>query len=119
MDVEKTVEFILNQQAQFVVRLDRVEAQVEALAGQTQGLIRVVAEQQNQITTILGILGTLTQQMATLTQRMDTLTQRMDTLTQRVDTLTQRVDTLTQRVDTLAEMFEQWLRRSGDGSRPT
>ena len=98
MDVEKTVEFILNQQAQFVVRLDRVEAQVEALAGQTQGLIRVVAEQQNQITTILGILGTLTQQMATLTQRMDTLTQR---------------------VDTLAEMFEQWLRRSGDGSRPT
>ena len=84
MDVEKTIEFILNQQAQFVVRLDRVEAQVEALAGQTQGLIRVVAEQQNQITTILGILGTLTQRM-----------------------------------DTLAEMFEQWLRRSGDGSRPT
>ncbi len=91
MDVEKTIEFILNQQAQFVVRLDRVEAQVEALAGQTQGLIRVVAEQQNQITTILGILGTLTQ----------------------------RMDTLTQRMDTLAEMFEQWLRRSGDGSRPT
>ena len=91
MDVEKTIEFILNQQAQFVVRLDRVEAQVEALAGQTQGLIRVVAEQQNQITTILGILGTLTQ----------------------------RMDTLTQRMDTLAETFEQWLRRSGDGSRPT
>ena len=105
MDVEKTIEFILNQQAQSVVRLDRVDAQVEALAGQTQGLIRVVAEQQNQITTILGIL--------------ETLTQRMDTLTQRMDRLTQRVDTLTQRMDTLAETFEQWLRRSGDGSRPT
>ncbi len=91
MDVEKTIEFILNQQAQSVVRLDRVDAQVEALAGQTQGLIRVVAEQQNQITTILGIL----------------------------ETLTQRMDRLTQRMDTLAETFEQWLRRSGDGSRPT
>ena len=91
MDVEKTIEFILNHQAQFVVRLDRVEAQVEALARQTQGLMRVAAEQQNQITTILGIL----------------------------ETLTQRVDTLTQRMDTLAETFEQWLRRNGDGSRPT
>jgi hypothetical protein len=33
-----------------------------------------------------------------------------------VDTLTQRVDMVVQRVDALARMFEEWLRRSGDGS---
>ena len=97
MDVEKTIEFILEQQAQLVVRLDRVEAHVEALAqrqdrtdAQVNALISGVGQQQGQITAILNILGTLAE----------------------AERRTQ------ERLDALARLLEDLMRRGGDGARP-
>ena len=90
MGVEKTIEFILNQQTQATAKIqelaerqNRAEVQIQTLAEQQTALVAVVREQQAQITTIVTALGVLTE-----------------------------------RVDSLARAFEEWLRRSGDGSRP-
>lgn len=105
MDVQKTMEFILEQQAQFGVKLDRVEGQVQALAEQVRllmdehaGLLRIVERQQMQISALTASHQSL----------VDSQIRTQEDLR-----------TLTQRVDTMARMFEEWLRRSGNGSRPS
>ena len=125
MDVEKTIEFILATEARTVVklealteRMDRAEKRLEADEQRLKGaelrlegvenrmeraeknletVIAVLGEQQAQVATILGAIGTFTE-----TQRL----------------LFDRIDSLTGRVDSLAKLFEDWLRRGGNGSRP-
>ncbi len=65
----------------------------------------VLGEQQAQVATIIGAVGALT-----ATQRL---------LFDRIDSLTGRLDSLAGRVDSLAKLFEDWLRRGGNGSRPS
>lgn len=110
MDVEKTIEFLLNHQAQTAAnigalteRLDRVESQVEALTA-------VVREQQNQINSIALAVGTLTEAHRALAEdlRMVADAQRM---------LFEAERRTEERLNSLTRVFEDWLRRSGNGSR--
>ncbi len=111
MDVERTVEFLLHHQAQVAARLDRVDAQIEALTGQQAVLVSVVTQQQNQINSIALAVGTLTEAHRTLAEdlRMVADAQRM---------LFEAERRTEERLDSLTRIFEDWLRRSGDGSRP-
>lgn len=104
MDVERTVEFILDQQAQAAAKIqelatkmeelaerqNRTEIQIQALAQEQQVLVGIVRAQQGQIESVLTAVAALTESQRALNQR----------------------------VDSLARMFEEWLRRSGDGSGP-
>ncbi len=107
-------------------RLDRNDAEISALTDGLNALARIVGQQQNQIEGILVAVSELTKAHGRLVEDHHLLAEaarstenRLALLTQRLDTLTQRMDALTQRVDSLARMFEEWIRRSGDGFRPS
>lgn len=70
--------------------LERVEGNLERVEGNLETLTRVVGHHQAQSSTILDSLAMLTE-----SQRM-----------------------LPERMDSLIRTFEEWIRRSGNGSRP-
>ena len=100
MDVEKTIEFLIQNQAAHDERLTRLEHTSQVL---------------------VSVVGTLSNSYVKLVEAMEILTTRMDTLTARVDTLTARVDTIAQqsaerdrvlgeRLDSLVSAIGEFIR---------
>lgn len=111
MDIEKTIEFILEQQAQWVVRLQAVTEQQAQNATEIQALTRQQAQFSQRLERIEADLETLTRVVGHHQAQIGTILDALATLTE-----TQRM--LSERMDSLIRIFEDWIRRSGDGSRP-
>ena len=97
MDVEKTIEFLLQNQAAHEAahdaRMARIESAVEALADKTNRLDEVMA--------------TLAESHIKLVERMDTMAQRMDTMAQQS---IERDNRLGERIDSFVSAMGEFIR---------
>ncbi len=124
MDVEGTMQFLLEQQAGLSVRLEQLTARVEQLTESHELLARSQLQQQEALGQVIGVVQDLAiahQQLAEGTERRfgelaDALRQtneRVQTLTERVQTLTERVQTLTENMNALIRVVDGLVRRGG------
>ncbi len=98
MDVESTIQFILATEARITAklealteRMDRAEGRLERAEGRLE---RVEAALQS----LIGVVG---QQQA------------------QISAILGAVGALTERLQLVSRLFEDWLRRGGNGSRPS
>lgn len=90
MDIERTLEFILEHHARFAVELDQLKdrhkelsASVERLNGAVEGLQAVAQAQQGQISRILGITEVLAESQRHTDERLNALIKVVDDLVRR------------------------------------
>jgi uncharacterized coiled-coil DUF342 family protein len=121
MDVEKTIEFLVAQQAQFHTNLEAQQAQTSALSAQIKDL---TTSTEKQYTSVMVLMGHLARSAQSHEERMNQVTERLDLVGVKVDKLSDKVDKLSDTVDTLHEdvallfkIVDDVVRR-GNGSHP-
>ena len=100
MDVEKTIEFLLTNQAKHDERLERIEAAVDSLAGS-------VGELTGNLGHLDGLMATLAESQIKVFQGMDQLTVRLSTIAQES---VERDRQLGQRIESLASAIGEFVR---------
>jgi peptidoglycan hydrolase CwlO-like protein len=121
MDVEKTIEFIVAQQAQFHANLEAQQARFEAWHEKFGAdLARLEAQQQKQqgqIDSLVILAGRQFELSKVQGERLDRLVDKVDKLGDKVDKLGDKVDKLHEDVSLLFKIVDDLVRR-GNGSRP-
>jgi len=95
-EMQKTIEFILEQQAQFVARMERDEARLTRLEDAFATLVNIA-----RITD----------------ERLDTAESRLNTLTEKMATLAEAEAHTDQRLSVLIDVVERYISNSGNGGR--
>jgi peptidoglycan hydrolase CwlO-like protein len=114
MDVEKTIEFIIAQQAKFHANLEAQQARFEAWHEKFGAdLARVEAQQQKQ----QGQIDSLVILVGRQFEISKAQGERLDRLADKVDKLGDKVDKLHEDVSLLFKIVEDLVRR-GNGSGP-
>ena len=102
MDVEKTIEFLVSQQAQFHANLEAQQAQAAAQQVQFAAQIeKLTAVTGGQYTSLLVGLGHLAQTAKDHEERLSRVTERLDLVGEKVDKLHEDVAMLFKIVDDL------------------
>ena len=95
MDLEKTMEFILEQQAEFAARLTTSAQQIETLGQAVRDLLRVATLQ---------------------SERLDAHDRRLEAQEKRLEAQEKRSEAFERRFDQFLERFDAYLRgRDGNG----
>jgi hypothetical protein len=117
-EIQRTVQFLLNHQAQFAADFEKLSGKVDGLADSVVGVKQAV----NDLTGIVGhtisLVGRVGSAVESLTSVVDTLAaaqQRNDDQFRRTDA---RVGDLAERLDRVIQMFERHL-RDDHGYRPS
>ena len=110
MDVEKTMEFILSQQAGFATRQADSERQIEALSRSVQALLEVVRSDH-------GRLDNLVELARLQGERLDAHDRRLKVQEERLEVQERRSEAFQQRFDQFLERFDAFLRGQGGNGR--
>jgi uncharacterized coiled-coil DUF342 family protein len=100
MDVEKTIEFIVSQQAQFHANFEAQQAQTTALSAQIKDL---TAATERQYTSVMVLMGHLAKMAQNHEERLDKVGERLDLVGEKVDKLGGKVDKLSDHGEKLHE----------------
>ncbi len=112
MDVEKTIQFILEQAAHNA-------ALIRALGERQAKNDEQIARHDEQTARLTEGVARLTENQMVLTNNQRLLTESQINIIDAHRRTDEQLATLAERVNALAGMFEEWLRRSGNGSRPS
>lgn len=117
MKLDKAVEFLLEsqrntaEQLQSVLdRQSRSEDTLHALMEQQRALVHIVAQQQQQLSEMLKVIGALGEGQKTLTEAHGGLTDAQKKGLEQLFTMAQHVESL-------ARAVEEWIRMAGGGIR--
>lgn len=102
MDVEKTIEFLLNNQAAADVRLTRLEADIAALTADNKVIKDLAVSNAKDIRDLASLVGTLAQSMIDSGKRFDEQHRK----------LVEQDRKLGQRIDALVSGVGEFIRRS-------
>ena len=105
MDVEKTMQFILDVQAATAVKLDQL---AERTAANEAVLAAQIAENKQYLSQFSNLMMTWVERHD---RRMDQLTERMDQLTEKVDRTSEKVDQTTENMNALVKVVDGLIRR--------
>ena len=94
MDVERTIEFLLNNQAKHDERLTRLETIVVSLAGSVERLTGIVEKLADNVERLDGVMVTLAENAVQTNRRIDQLAESGAQADRRIDQLGTRVDEL-------------------------
>jgi hypothetical protein len=97
-EMQKTIEFILEQQAQFVTRMERDEGRLTRLEDAFATLVNIA-----RITD----------------ERLDTMESRLGTLTENMTRLAEAQAHTDQRLSALIDVVERYISRDGNGNQPS
>ncbi len=97
MEVEKTIEFILEQQAQLVVRLDQLTEVHQRLAQNQLGLSEIQSRQQEMINAVITVVGQLANEQRNFVQDLRELREAQQQTQQNLNALIKVVDDLIRR----------------------
>ena len=113
MDIQKTMEFLLEyyritagQIETLAARQNKAEELVQSLTQQQAALVRIIAQQQEQIGGLLTALGTLGDGQRALAEAQLMLTENQRRTLEQISSMAHHVETL-------AKSFEEWIRRTG------
>jgi methyl-accepting chemotaxis protein len=121
MDVEKTIEFLVAQQAQFHANLEAQQTQTTALSAQIKDLTTSTEKQYTSVVVRMVHLAKLAQNHE---ERLNQVGERLDLVGGKVDKLGERVDSLSDTVGKLHEAVALRFKivddvvRRGNGSHP-
>jgi chromosome segregation ATPase len=101
-EIERTIQFILQHEAQVFARIDR-------LSGASERHEKAIERQDNQISQLTGLVGRLAQAEIRFVERMDALAQRMDTLAERMDELAAAHKETDERLKALIVTVERYI----------
>jgi len=108
MDVEKTIEFILTQQAQFSSDLSQLDRRLDRLTGNVESLAATVKGQQVQIDSIGGAIHVLIKVSGEHRQAII----RSDQAIQRSD---EKSDQIKENLNALIKIVDELVRRRDNG----
>ena len=107
-EIERTIQFILQHEAQVFARIDRLSEASERHE-------KAIERHDNQISQLTDLVGRLAQAEIRLVERMDTLAQRMDTLAERMDALAVAHKETDERLNALIITVQRYIAgRNGD-----
>ncbi len=119
--VEAQIEALTQRVNDLTERMERVEAQIEALTQRVNDLTERMERVEAQIEALTQRVNDLTERMErveaqieALTQRVNDLTQRMERVEAQIEALTQRVNDLTQRMERVEAQIEALTQRVND-----
>lgn len=90
MDIERTLEFIVQHQARFAVELDQLKDRHKELSDSVDALKVVVQSQQVHISQIISLTETLARSQTALTESQRHTDERLNALIKVVDDLVRR-----------------------------
>lgn len=96
-EMQKTIEFILEQQAQFVTRMERDETRLTRLENAFATLVEIARISD---------------------ERLDTLESRLSTLTEKMAVLAEAQTYTDQRLSALIDVVERYISGGSNGDRP-
>jgi chromosome segregation ATPase len=111
-EMERAIQFILNQQAQFA-------AHMQEMKETTGTLLRSHTDLTKALVTVVGLIGDLSEAQKATNARVDQLTGRMDQLTGKVDQLTDTVAELTERLNAFIIVVERYISGNGKPKPPS
>jgi len=131
-DMQRTMQFLLNQQAQFAADMSRVDARLEKLTGKTDqlvdalfgltGIVGNLATQQErtdqQLRDTNARLGELTGVVGNLATQQERTNQQLRDTNAQLGELSDHVKTVESHLDLLIQTFERHLREE-HGRRPS
>ena len=103
MDIEKTMEFILEQQAEFAARLTTSAQQIETLGQAVRDLLRVATLQ--------------SERLDAHDRRLEAQEKRLEAQERRLEAQEKRSEAFEQRFDQFLERFDAYLRGRGGNGR--
>ena len=109
MDVEKTIEFLLNSQAAADVRLTRLEADIAALTADNKVIKDLAVSNAKDIKDLASLVGTLAQSMIDSGKRFEEQHRK----------LVEQDRKLGKRIDDLVSGFGEFIRRKNSTLPPT
>ena len=101
-EIERTVQFLLHQQAQFAADFEKLSAKTDRIADGVIGLT--------------GIVGNVTDHLGRLATAQDRTDQQLNETNARVSDLGEYIKTVESHLNVVIRMFEQHLR--GDHDHP-
>ena len=99
-EIERTVQFLLHQQAQFAADFERLSAKTDRIADGLIGLTGVVGN-------LTGNVGHLTDHLGHITDRLGDVTDRLGDVTDRLGDVTDQLDQITHQVERVTDRLEQ------------
>jgi ABC-type transporter Mla subunit MlaD len=106
MDVEKTIEFVLQQQAQFSIDLNELGKTVAGLANNVASLTQIV-------TTVVTVQEQMLRSQRALEERMDRLVQSQMATDERLRSTDERLRSTDERLNVLISVVEKLVSRNG------
>ena len=108
-EMQKTIEFILEQQAQFLTRIEKDEARVTRLEDAFVTLVRIAQISDERQDTLEERIGTLTEKLAALADAQALVDTKLAELAES-QTHTE------QRLNVLIDVVDRYISRKGDGN---
>jgi chromosome segregation ATPase len=109
-EIERTIQFILQHEAQVFARIDRLSEASERHE-------KAIERHDNQISQLTDLVGRLAQAEIRLVERMDTLAERMDALAERMDAMAAAHKETDERLKALIVTVERYIAgRDGDSA---
>lgn len=102
-EIERTMQFLLQQQAQFAADFERLSAKTDRIADGLIGLTGIVGHVTDNLAHLTDHVGHVTDRLGDVTDRLGHVTDRLD----RLATAQERTD---QQIRALHEMFGRHLR---------
>ncbi|MGH9446747.1 MAG: hypothetical protein ACRD3O_13590 [Terriglobia bacterium] len=102
-EIEKAIEFVLSQQAQFAEDLRQLQEALTTQTRQMSAQLELMNRQNDATVFIMGSLGKIADVQTAVEPRLAGLETKVATLTERADTLSERVDAFITFVGTYIE----------------
>jgi len=114
-EIQRTVQFLLNHQAQFAADFEKLSGKVDGLADSVAGVKQAVNDLTGIVGHTLGLVGRIGTVVESLTITLAAAQQRNDEQFRRTDA---RIGEYAERFDRVIQMFERHL-RDDHGYRPS
>jgi uncharacterized protein YoxC len=106
-EIQRTLQFLLNHQAQFATDFEKLSGKVDGLADSVAGVKQPVNDLTGSVGHTVGLVGRIGTVVESLTITLAAAQQRNDEQFRRTDT---RIGELGERLDRVIQMFERHLR---------
>jgi ABC-type transporter Mla subunit MlaD len=116
-EIERTVQFLLHQQAQFAADFERLSAKTDRIADGLIGLTGIVGNLTGNVGHLTAHIGLVTDRLGDVTDRLGDVTDRLGNVTDRLAELAAAQERTDQQIRNMQEMFERHLRED-HGERP-
>ncbi|MGE3844182.1 MAG: hypothetical protein AB7I50_21625 [Vicinamibacterales bacterium] len=111
-EVQRTMQFLLNQQAQTAAKLDRLDDTVEKLSKKTDRVIDAVMG-------LTGVVGNLAAQQERTGEQVRQLAEHQERTDRQLRELATHQERTESNLNALIAMFERHLREDQGGQRPS